>query len=112
MTTTTTNMASSLFPALPTELRVQLWSFAVMHPRRILLDAQKLVLGPAWLSKTPASAVVHACQEARANAPYAKAFRPRWGAWPGLGTPEPNLSSTWLSWSPRARATSELIRSD
>ncbi|KXJ94736.1 hypothetical protein Micbo1qcDRAFT_193833 [Microdochium bolleyi] len=69
-----TNHTFPLFPKPPPEIQIHIWSFAAMHPRRVVVDAQKLEVGSAWLSTTPTPAVMHACRDARALAPYVKAF--------------------------------------
>ncbi|KXJ87857.1 hypothetical protein Micbo1qcDRAFT_236089 [Microdochium bolleyi] len=70
----TNNNTFPSYPKLPTELRLRIWSFAVMHPRIVVVEPQKLEPGSAWLSTTTAPAVMHACRDARAHAPYTKAF--------------------------------------
>ncbi|KAJ1335480.1 2EXR family [Microdochium nivale] len=72
--TVTTATTFHHFPALPPELRIQIWSLAVVGPRFVVLDAQKLDRHTDWLSFTPPPAVMRVCCEARAPAPYTRAF--------------------------------------
>lgn len=62
------------FPSLPTELRIFIWSLAVMHPCRVEIDAQEIKRRTDWLSRSPPPAVMHVCRDSRVHAPYTRAF--------------------------------------
>lgn len=62
------------FPKLPPELQLHVWSLAAMTPRRIEVFTEDLRVDTDWSSHTPPPAIMHVCHDARANAPYVKAF--------------------------------------
>ncbi|KAI0508950.1 hypothetical protein F5B22DRAFT_374812 [Xylaria bambusicola] len=67
------------FPNLPTEIRIQIWAL-VAGPRNLQISCsssgKRADPGTtfAYASPNPPPAVMHACREARQNAPYQKAF--------------------------------------
>lgn len=68
-----------LFPQLPRELRIHIWSFTAQYRRveiRVEKDTSRPILGNYFVaSPTVPPAVMHASQESRRYAPYQRAFR-------------------------------------